>query len=166
MLTWHVFGWRKCRFVIVVKYLEDLGLESFVKTTGGKGLHVVVPIQRRHGWDETRSFCKQIAELIQQADPNRYTTNPTKTARRGKVFLRNGRGATAIVPYSTRARQGAPVATPLSWKELGPHLSSDHFTMRNVLERLASLKEDPWQAMASVRQSLTQSMNKLASFFG
>ena len=88
-------------------FLQELGLESFVKTTGGKGLHLVVPVDRRHDWVEAKSFCKQVADLIEKADPQQYTVNISKAARRGKIFidyLRNGRGATAVVPYSTRAR--------------------------------------------------------------
>ena len=87
-------------------FLEDIGLRSFVKTTGGKGLHIVVPLQRRHDWDEVKAFSKAVAELIEQADPEHYTSNMSKAARGGKIFidyLRNGRGATAIAAYSTRA---------------------------------------------------------------
>src|SRR5438105_4272840 len=141
----------------VRKFLEDLGLESFVKTTGGKGLHLVVPIDRRHDWDEAKAFCKSVADLIVRADPNRYTANMSKAARPGKVFvdyLRNGRGATAIVPYSTRAKTGAPVSTPLSWDELSPRVRSDHFTLRTLAKRLASLKRDPWEKIGSLRQNL------------
>ena len=91
------------------EFLEDIGLRSFVKTTGGKGLHLVVPIQRRHDWDEAKEFCKTVAELIVRADPHHYTSNMAKTARAGKIFvdyLRNGRGATSVAPYSTRQNRG------------------------------------------------------------
>lgn len=145
-------------------FLHRLGLESFVKTTGGKGLHLVVPIQRRHGWDEVKQFCKEIADAIVRADPDHYTANPIKATRTGKIFvdyLRNGRGATAVVPYSPRARAGAPVSTPLAWDELGRDIRSDHFTINNVLKRLASLKCDPWHALRSLRQSLDGPMKKL-----
>lgn len=145
-------------------FLEELGLASFVKTTGGKGLHLVVPIERRHDWDEVKQFCKEVADLIVRADPEHYTANMSKAARPGKIFidyLRNGRGATAIVPYSTRTHPGAPVSTPLTWKELSPRVHSDQFNIRNLPRRLATLKRDPWEAMDRVRQSLTGPMKKI-----
>lgn len=148
----------------VREFLEQLGLESFVKTTGGKGLHLVVPIQRRHDWDEAKAFCKAVADAIVRADPHRYTANMAKAARHGKIFidyLRNGRGATAVVPYSPRARAGAPVSTPLAWAELTAHMRSDQFTLRNVLNRLKALKADPWGAIGSIRQSLQGPIKKL-----
>ena len=146
------------------QFLEDLGLESFVKTTGGKGLHLVLPIERRHDWDAAKAFCKQVAEAIATGDPDRYTSNMSKRARVGKIYidyLRNGRGATAIVPYSPRARAGAPVSTPLVWEELSPDLRSDRFTVENLRERLASLKRDPWEGIAKVRQTLTRPLARL-----
>ena len=87
-----------------------------------------------------------------------------KAARRGKIFidyLRNARGATAILPYSTRARPGAPVSTPLAWQELNPRIPSDHYTVRNLPKRLALLKRDPWEGIAALRQGLTAPMEKL-----
>ena len=145
-------------------FLQELGLESFLKTTGGKGLHLVVPIDRRHGWEEVKAFCRRVAELIVTADPRHYTANMAKAARRGKIFidyLRNARGATAILPYSTRARPGAPVSTPLAWQELNPRIPSDHYTVRNLPKRLALLKRDPWEGIAALRQGLTAPMEKL-----
>jgi bifunctional non-homologous end joining protein LigD len=147
----------------VRQFLQELGLESFVKTTGGKGLHLVVPIQRRHGWEEVKTFCKQVADLIVRADPKHYTANMSKAARPGKIYvdyLRNGRGASAIVPYSTRARPGAPVSAPLMWEELTARTRSDQFTIRNMAKRLASLKRDPWERIASLRQGLAGPMEK------
>jgi bifunctional non-homologous end joining protein LigD len=148
----------------VRQFLEELGLESFVKTTGGKGLHLVVPVDRRHDWDEAKAFCKSVADTIVAADPERYTANMSKAARPGKIFidyLRNGRGATAIVPYSTRARPGAPVSVPLTWEELSVRTTSDRFTVRNVGKRLASLKRDPWAEILAMRQSFTPALAKL-----
>ena len=145
-------------------FLRELGLESFVKTTGGKGLHLVVPIDRRHAWPEAKAFCKRVADLIVSAAPSLFTANMSKAARPGKIFvdyLRNGRGATAIVPYSTRARTGATVSAPLDWDELDAHLHSDHFTIHNVMDRLASLKVDPWKEMGGLRQSLGRAMQQL-----
>ena len=146
------------------QFLQDLGLESFVKTTGGKGLHLVVPVERRHDWDAAKAFCKQVADAIATGDPERYTANMSKRARVGKIYidyLRNGRGATAIVPYSPRARAGAPVSTPLTWEELSDEIRSDRFNVTNLAERLASLKRDPWAGIAKVRQSLTRPLARL-----
>ncbi|HEX3313895.1 MAG TPA: DNA ligase D [Gemmataceae bacterium] len=142
----------------VRKFLQDLGLESFLKTTGGKGLHLVVPIERRHDWDAAKAFCKDVADAVVAADPDRYTANMSKAARPGKIFLdylRNGRGATAVVAYSTRSRLGAPVSMPLTWTELGGDIRSDTFNVGNVPARLAKLKRDPWEGLAKLRQSLT-----------
>lgn len=142
----------------IKEFLEELGLESFVKTTGGKGLHLVVPIDRRHDWDEAKAFCKQVADTIVAAAPNQYTANMSKAARHGKIFLdylRNGRGATAVVPYSTRSRPGATVSTPLTWKELSPRIKSEQFTVRNLRQRLARLARDPWEGIEDLRQSLS-----------
>jgi bifunctional non-homologous end joining protein LigD len=144
-------------------FLEEIGLQSFVKTTGGKGLHIVVPLQRRHDWDEVKAFSKTVAELIEQADPRRYTSNMAKSARGGKIFidyLRNGRTATAIAAYSTRAKPRATVSVPLAWHEVTPDIHADTFTVRNLIERLESLKKDPWQKITSVRQSLTNAIKK------
>jgi bifunctional non-homologous end joining protein LigD len=150
-------------------FLEEIGLESFVKTTGGKGLHIVVPLQRRSDWDEVKAFSKHVAELIEQADPKNYVSNMSKAKRRGKIFidyLRNGRGATAICAYSTRAKPHATVSVPLAWEELTPTIRSDQFTIRNLPERLESLKRDPWAKIGSIRQSLTKAVKKKIGFAG
>lgn len=148
------------------KFLEELGLRSFVKTTGGKGLHLVIPIDRRHDWDEAKAFCKKVAETIQIASPTRYTANMSKSSRTNRIFidyLRNGRGATAVMPYSPRSRPGAPVSVPLTWDELSANVPSNHFTIRNVMRRLESLSKDPWEELATVRQSLAKPIRKLDS---
>lgn len=141
--------------------LDALGLESFLRTTGGKGLHVVVPVQRRKGWDEAKAFARGIANRLAREHPDRYTATMSKAKRRGRVFidyLRNGRGATAIASYSTRARPGAPVAVPLRWDELSSLSGGDQYGVANVPRRLSSLKEDPWQRFFEVRQSITKPM--------
>ena len=141
--------------------LEELGLTSFLKTTGGKGLHLVVPIQPRTEWDEAKAFCREVADLIVRAAPDRYIATMSKAARKGKIFidyLRNGRGSTAIAPYSTRAKARATVSVPIAWQELSPKLSSDHFTVENLPARLKKLKKDPWAEMSKTKQSITAKM--------
>ncbi|HWB09852.1 MAG TPA: DNA ligase D [Pirellulales bacterium] len=142
--------------------LGAFDLESFVKTTGGKGLHVVAPIQRRHEWSEVKAFSKSLAEQIARESPELYTINPLKARRVGKVFidyLRNERGATAVAAYSTRAREGAPVSVPVEWRELG-RLTGGHFTVENLPARLARLKHDPWAELSTLRQSITSAAIK------
>jgi bifunctional non-homologous end joining protein LigD len=139
--------------------LAALGLQSFVKTSGGKGLHVVVPIEPEADWDVAGTFAKAIAEKMAEERPDRYVTTISKRARDARIYidyLRNGRGATAVAAYSTRAVPRAPVSTPVHWDELSPGLRSDHFTVGNLLHRLASLKEDPWHGFFDVRQRLAK----------
>ncbi len=141
--------------------LGELELESFLKTTGGKGLHVVVPIRRRPDWTEAKTFCRAVADALVATAPNRYVATMSKAARRGKIFvdyLRNNRGATAIAPYSSRAKPGAPVSMPLDWDELNGRMRSDYFHVNNVPKRLARLDRDPWAKMACTRQSITVAM--------
>jgi bifunctional non-homologous end joining protein LigD len=140
---------------------DEYKLTSFLKTTGGKGLHVVVPLSpRRADWDIAKQFCKQVASRIAERQPQGYTINMAKAARNGKIFvdyLRNDRGATAVAAYSTRARPGAPVSTPLGWNELTPAIRSDHFHVGNLPARLRSLKSDPWEGIDDVRQTIPRS---------
>lgn len=141
--------------------LEELDLISFVKTTGGKGLHVVVPLQRAHTWDEVKTFSKAVADHLVRAIPDRFLANMSKHKRKGKIFvdyLRNGRGATAVAAYSTRARAGAPVSVPLAWDELSAELRSDQFTVDNVGERLERLRQDPWKTYFTTKQRITKNM--------
>jgi bifunctional non-homologous end joining protein LigD len=136
--------------------LRDHTLESFVKNTGGNGLHVVVPI-RFTPWDQAKNFCRSIAVQMAKDTPGRYTATLNKAARSHRIFidyLRNSREATAIAPYSTRARPGATVATPLSWEELGAQKASNLFTLRSLPKRLARLRHDPWQGMNRIKQRL------------
>lgn len=138
--------------------LEMLGLQSFLRTSGGKGLHVVVPIDRRSDWDEVKEFTRGVAELMMRTAPDRYVANMSKAKRRGKIYvdyLRNQRGATAVASYSTRARAGAPVATPLTWDELPKVKRADYYTVANVPERLRRLRKDPWEGFWRARQSIT-----------
>jgi bifunctional non-homologous end joining protein LigD len=137
--------------------LNDLGLESFVKTTGGKGLHVVVPVKRTLDWDDFKAFTKAVVEAMERDAPDRFTTNMAKAKRKGKIFLdylRNSRGATFIAPYSPRARPGAPVAVPVTWDELAAGVDPASFTTATVPARLAAVG-DPWAAMGEVKQQIT-----------
>jgi len=127
-----------------------------VKTTGGKGLHVVMPTNGTP-WDDTKDFAHAMVLTMAADAPDKYVSKMTKSLRAGKIFidyLRNGRGATAVVAYSTRARPGATVSVPVDWDELGPKLTPDKFTLLNLARRLRALKQDPWAGMAKVKQEL------------
>ncbi|MBX9464384.1 MAG: DNA ligase D [Aquamicrobium sp.] len=127
--------------------LEAAKLTGFVKTTGGKGLHVVAPLKPEMGWDGVKDFARQLADSMEGDAPDSFIAKATKAERKGKIFvdyLRNGRGATAIAPYSTRARQGATVAMPLGWDDLGPEIGPGYFTVDNAMARLDNLDADPW----------------------
>jgi DNA ligase D len=137
--------------------LSDLGLVSFAKTTGGKGLHVVVPIERRHEWPDVKRFARSLAEAIAADAPTRYLTRISLAERRGRIFidyLRNDPTSTAVAPYSTRSRVNAPVATPVTWDEVTPGLDPVRFTIRTVPERLRGLNADPWADIDRIRQRL------------
>jgi bifunctional non-homologous end joining protein LigD len=141
--------------------LADLGLASFIKTTGGKGLHVVVPIKPVLEWDAVKEFTKRVSMRFSDRDPDRFLVNMSKKKRQGRIFidyLRNGRGATAVAPYSTRARPGARIATPISWKELKDGAVPADFTVTSVPERIGKRFKDPWRDMFSVKQSITTKM--------
>lgn len=141
--------------------LMALRLQSWVKTTGGKGLHVVVPLTGKQTWDEVKTFSQTLAERLVKEAPDRYTSKMSKAGRKGKVFidyLRNSRGATAVAAYSTRARAGATVSMPVGWDEL-PHLNPGQFTVKTVPSRLKAMN-DPWKGLWTVRQSITQSARR------
>ena len=131
-------------------------LKSFVKATGGKGLHVVVPI-KPVPWAVAKDFTHEVALSMEKDDPARYLATATKARRNNRIFvdyLRNSREATAIAPYSTRARAGAPVAVPLDWSELGSLKRANQYTVHNVMQRLSRLRKDPWAGMARMKQTL------------
>jgi bifunctional non-homologous end joining protein LigD len=135
--------------------LADLGLVSFVKTSGGKGLHVVVPIEPQAEWDEAKAFTERIAAEMAKDHPEKYVATVAKRARQGRIFidfLRNGRGATAIAAYSTRGLPQASVSTPIAWDELSEGLKADHYTVDNIGHRLSFLKRDPWEGFFDIRQ--------------
>ena len=136
--------------------LKHLHLESFLKTTGGKGLHVVVPIQPTHDWTAIKSFARKFVLDMEKSSPSLYLSKMTKAARTGKIYLdylRNERGATSVAPYSPRARSGAPVSMPLAWSELN---STDRprFRVSDFAEWKPRLKKDPWQKLLISTQKL------------
>ena len=136
--------------------LKRVKLKSFVKTTGGKGLHVVVPI-KPEPWDIAKDFCHQVALSMERDDPGRYLATSTKARRHNRIFvdyLRNSREATAIAAYSTRARSGAPVSAPVDWSELGSLRSANQYTVLNLPARLARLRKDPWASIGRIKQAL------------
>jgi len=142
--------------------LEQLGLESWVKTTGGKGLHVTVPIVPRAGWDEIKTFCRAVAEELTRREPERYIATMSKAKRQGKIFvdyLRNGRGATFIAPYSPRAREGALIAMPIEWDDLSAKFKPERFSVRSAAQALRGRSSDPFAALAKARQKLPSAAN-------
>lgn len=136
--------------------LAGLKLKTFIKTSGGKGLHVILPIKPTP-WQQAKDFCHAVAAVMAQDAPDRYVATATKSKRKGRIFidyLRNSREATAVAPYSTRARPGAAVSTPIDWSELGALKGADQFTVKNLPQRLARLRKDPWAGIARVKQKL------------
>jgi bifunctional non-homologous end joining protein LigD len=138
-------------------FLKGVGLTSFVKTTGGKGLHVVAPVARRYSWAQVKTFAKSVGVALAARSPERYLTQISIAARRGRIFidyLRNDPTSTAVAPYSTRAREGAPVAMPLFWEELTETLDPSAYGIASVPDILERRKQDPWDAMNGLHQSL------------
>jgi len=143
--------------------LEELGLIGFLKTTGGKGLHVVVPIRASLSWEQAKRFAKATADLMVHTYPDRFIATASKSRREGLIFvdhLRNAQGATAVCAYSPRARANAPVATPITWEELDRDVRFDHFNVRSVPVRLDRMKADPWAGFFDVKQSVGSAMLK------
>jgi bifunctional non-homologous end joining protein LigD len=136
--------------------LESLNLKSFVKVTGGKGLHIQIPIYPKYDWDQVKNFSKSLMTVLEKQHRDRFVTNMSKKIRKGKIFLdylRNGYGATAIVPYSLRARENPSVAFPISWKEVKPSLHPAQFQLKDVI-RLVKRRVDPWKDYWSLSQRL------------
>jgi bifunctional non-homologous end joining protein LigD len=149
----------------VRKLLDAAGLESFAMVTGGKGIHIVVPLNASQDWDEIKSFAKGVAVKLAENDPDRFVATMSKAKRKGRIFvdwLRNERGSTAIAPYSPRAKPSASVATPVSWTELSRIDAANAFTISSMLRRVKQGKTDPWKGYFSVRQSIGR---KAAKFF-
>lgn len=147
-------------------WLGRIGLRSFLRTTGGKGLHVVIPLHPGCPWPQVKDFAHAMASTMAAMHPDEFTDTASKATRNGKIYvdyLRNSRGATSIANYSLRARKGAPVATPLRWNELPTIKSGDAFTLHTLPKRLARLRKDPWEGIDTVEQSLDSAMEKLNS---
>jgi bifunctional non-homologous end joining protein LigD len=143
--------------------LDQLKLASFLKTTGGKGVHIVVPIEPKLGWDEVKEFTRRIALFLEKAQPDLFLANMSKAKRKGKIFvdyLRNAETASAVAAYSPRARPEGGVSTPLAWDELGRADPRASHTVKTVPLRLKRLRADPWADYFSRRQSITAAMRR------
>jgi bifunctional non-homologous end joining protein LigD len=157
--------WKKLRdaTLMVRALLEELKLQSFLKTTGGKGLHVVVPIQPELGWDEIKAFTGRIALFLQKAQPSLFLASMSKEKRKGKIFvdyLRNAETASAVAAYSPRARPEGGVSTPLAWDELDAADPRARHTVKSVPLRLKRLGADPWKDYALTKQAITPAMRR------
>ncbi len=140
----------------VKQRLEQFGLKTFLKTTGGKGLHIVIPLTPVYSFDTIKSFAKAIADSMVSDNPSRYVAKLSKVARKGRIFvdyLRNDITSTAVAAYSARARPGATVSTPLKWTELNASLKLNSFTVESMPERLAKQK-DSWADFFKIRQKI------------
>jgi len=145
--------------------MSGLGFSAFVKTTGGKGLHVVVPITPKQDWEAVKLFTKKVAEDLVREAPQRYTATMSKSKRKGKIYidyLRNTRTATAVCAFSTRARANAPVSAPVHWNELATDVRGEYFTIRNVPQRLARRRTDPWEGYEKARRPIPDKLIKLS----
>jgi bifunctional non-homologous end joining protein LigD len=145
---------------LVRRMLRTVDLDSFAKTTGGRGLHVVVPLMPRADWRACLQFARALARAIERHDPARYTTAFAKTGREGKIlidYLRNNRTNTSVAAFSTRARDGAPVSVTVTWDDITPRLKPEAWTMVTTERRLASLRRDPWRDYWGCRQRLAAS---------
>lgn len=141
------------------RLLAQLELESFLRVSGGKGLHVVVPLNPGCDWDLTKRFAKGFADALAQSEPHRFLATASKRLRNKRIFvdyLRNGRGATAVASYSLRGRPGAPVAMPIGWNELARLARADGFTIKDVPAKLRRRRKDPWEGISSIEQNLAR----------
>jgi len=137
--------------------LAEIGLDSWVRLSGGKGAHVCVPIQRGPDWPQVKAFCEAFADAMVENSPLRYVATASKAVRKDRIFidwLRNSRGATSVTGWSLRAREGAPVAMPLRWEEFARSRASTDFDLGKALSRAKRLRSDPWEGYAASRQRL------------
>jgi DNA ligase D len=144
--------------------LADLALQSFVRTTGGKGLHVVVPLHSSCGWEIAKRFAQRFAQRLEEEQPQSFVATASRSQREGKIFidyLRNSRGATSVASYSLRARNGATVAMPLRWTELGKCRGAQDSTIRSAPRRLARLHSSPWEGFDNLQQGLHKALSAM-----
>lgn len=160
--------WREV--IEAARWLRDrlakVALKSFVRTTGGKGLHVLVPLHYACRWEDASGFSSAFAHRLASDRSDGFTATSVMSERKGRIFidyLRNTRGATSVASLSLRARAGAPVAMPLRWQDLGRCASGHAFDIRSARQRLARLRSDPWEGFAVMRQSLEQAMRSYGS---
>ncbi|SIT43422.1 Multifunctional non-homologous end joining protein LigD (Includes: 3'-phosphoesterase; DNA ligase D; DNA repair polymerase) [Paraburkholderia piptadeniae] len=156
-------GWKRMieAAQLTRELLKELGLASFCKTSGGKGLHVVVPIAKQLGWDDVKAFSQAVAQHMANALPKHFAAKMGAQNRKGKIFvdyLRNNRGSSTVCAYSLRARPGLGVSVPLAWDEVPDTTAGDQWSIANVHERLDALKSDPWAAYAKTKQRITAQM--------
>ena len=146
------------------KFLGELDLETFVKTSGSRGLHIIVPLDRSASFDQVRRFTQNVAGVLSEQEPGKLTSEQRKDKREGRVFmdyLRNSYGQTVVAPYAVRAEPGAPVATPLDWDEIAePKLTSQTYNINNISWRLTR-KKDPWEGLWHKARSLDRAQKKL-----
>jgi bifunctional non-homologous end joining protein LigD len=143
--------------------LDAVGLTGFVKLTGGKGLHVVIPVEPSTPWDVAKQWSKQLADAMVNAEPDKYLATMTKQKRKGKLFLdyfRNGIGATAVCAFSTRARAGAPVSVTITWEELEDGIQANAFNVKNLPQRLDALRQDPWEGFDDARAPIPKASRR------
>ena len=148
---------------LVKLVLDEIGLKSFPKTSGGKGFHIVVPLTRRQGWDEVKAFSHSVARHMSHVVPERFSAVSGPRNRVGKIFidyLRNSRGASTVAPFSVRARSGMAVSMPVSWDELRTVERGDQWTMKKAVARQRTLNADPWEGYWRARQGITAAMRR------
>ncbi|MGO4700526.1 non-homologous end-joining DNA ligase [Dyella sp. 2RAB6] len=142
---------------LVRKLLGQVGLQSFLRTTGGKGLHVVVPLRPACTWTPVKDFAHALADALARGWPDEFIAQASKSQREGLIFvdyLRNARGATSVASYSLRARKGAPVAMPVRWDELGKLKGGDAFDIHTAVQRLKRQRRDPWEGFDRIEQGI------------
>jgi bifunctional non-homologous end joining protein LigD len=143
--------------------LDEIGLKCFVKTSGGKGYHVVIPLTRRQGWDEVKGFSQAIARHMAREIPDRFSAVLGPKNRVGKIFvdyLRNSKGASTVAAFSARARSGMGVSMPIGWDEIRQLKAADQWTIHTAVARQRSLGGDPWQGYWRCRQGITAAMRR------